>query len=262
MSMPVAGGPAGPVGGPASLVPTDPMHTRQLQGTTDAGATGRARQTTYNEGTAQQAANRSAQKGVLSQLQKQGVVTQGADDILAKMPGMTSTPSGILVPSSAVYPTTPPAPPPPMPPKPGALSQIGGLLKQGAGAVLNAPGVSGALGGLGVAESGQEFMKRQAQGDVPGQVMAGMGVVGGGLAMIPNPMAKALGAALSTASPLSLYLRDKIGAPSDAPELTEQERVFASRPAFGMYPRPMGQRPLRPRVPAPGTNLPPVEFYR
>jgi hypothetical protein len=263
MPMPVAGGPAGPVGGPASLIPTDQMHTRQLQGTTDAGATGRARQTTYNEGTAQQAASRRAQEGVLAKLRQQNVIGQSSDDILSKLPGMTATPSGILAPSSAVYPTAPPTPPAPpqMPPKPGALSQVGGMLKQGAGAVMNAPGVSGALGGLGMAEAGQEFMKRQAAGDVPGQALAGMGVVGGGLAMVPNPMAKALGAALSTASPLSLYLRDKIGAPSDAPELTEEEKMFNSRPAFGMYPQ-MPRQQLRPRVPALGTNLPPVEFMR
>lgn len=265
MPTPVAGGPAGPVGGPASLVPTDPMHTRQLQGTMDAGATGRARQNTYNEATAQQAASRRAQEGVLAKLRQQNVIGQSSDDILAKLPGMTSTPSGILAPSSAVYPTAPSAPPPAppqMPTKPGPLSQVGGMLKQGAGAVMNAPGVSGALGGLGMAESGQEFMKRRAAGDVPGQVMAGMGVVGGGLAMVPNPMVKALGAALSTASPLSLYLRDKIGAPSDAPELTEQEKMLNSRPAFGMYPRSMPRPQLRPRIPEPGTNLPPVEFMR
>jgi hypothetical protein len=135
------------------------------------------------------------------------------------------------------------------------------VLKQGAGAVLNAPGVSGALGGLGMAESGQEFMKRQAAGDVPGQFMAGMGVAGGALAMVPNPMAKALGAALATASPLSLYLRDKIGLPSDAPELTEQDRMINSRPAFGMYPQ-MPRPQLRPRTFAPGENMPPVESYR
>ena len=267
MSMPVAGGPAGPVGGPASLIPTDQMHTRQLQGTTDAGATGRARQTTYNEGTAQQAASRRAQEGVLTKLRQQNVIGQSSDDILSKLPGMTATPSGILAPSSAVYPTAPPTPPAPpqMPPKPGALSQVGGMLKQGAGAVLNAPGVSGALGGLGMAESGQEFMKRQAQGDVPGQVMAGMGVAGGGLAMVPNPMAKALGAALATASPLSLYLYDKVKAipgAEDMPAPTEAELLAAQKPAFGIYPKPMSRAPLRPRIPAPGTNLPPVESYR
>ena len=263
MPMPVAGGPAGPVGGPASLIPTDPMHTRQLQGTTEAGATGRARQNTYNEATAQQSANRKAQEGVLAKLRQQNVIGQSSDDILAKLPGMTATPSGILAPSSAVYPTAPSAPPvpPQAPPRPGPLSQAAGVLRQGAGAVLNAPGVSGALGGLGMAESGQEFMKRQAAGDMPGQVMAGMGVAGGALAMMPNRMAKALGAALSAASPLSLYLRDKIGAPSDAPELTEQDRMINSRPAFGMYPQ-MPRPQLRPRTYAPGENMPPVESYR
>jgi hypothetical protein len=104
----------------------------------------------------------------------------------------------------------------------------------GGKAILNAPGVSGALGGLGVAESGQEFMKRQAAGDVPGQIMAGVGIAGGAAAMAPHPLAKILGGALSAASPLSLYLYDKIK---------------------------NSQPPLpKPRIPEPGTNLPPVEF--
>ena len=85
-----------------------------------------------------------------------------------------------------------------------------------------------------MAESGQEFVKRQAAGDVPGQIMAGMGVAGGAAAMAPHPLAKILGGVLSAASPLSLYLYDKIKNP----------------------PLP------KPRVPAPGTNLPPVEAYR
>ena len=73
MPRPVAGGPAGPVGGPASplaqmggqsLVPTDAMNTRQMQGTTVDGASGRARQNTYNENTAQQAASKRAQESL------------------------------------------------------------------------------------------------------------------------------------------------------------------------------------------------------
>jgi hypothetical protein len=249
MPRPVAGGPAGPVGGPASplaqmggqsLVPTDAMNTRQMQGTTVDGASGRARQNTYNENTAQQAASKRAQENVLTQLQRQGVVTQSADDILAKAPRMTSTASGIAIPASNVYPQAPAtsAPPlstpavsaPPAPPKSGALSAA----LSGGKAVLNSPVVSGALGGLSMAESGQEFMKRRAEGDVPGQFMAGMGVAGGAAAMAPHPLAKILGGALSAASPLSLYLYDKIK---------------------------NSQPPLpKPRIPAPGTNLPPTEF--
>jgi hypothetical protein len=121
---------------------------------------------------------------------------------------------------------------PPAPPRPGALSSV----LSGGKAILGSPAVSGALGGLGAAESGQEFMKRQAAGDMPGQIMAGMGVAGGAAAMAPHPLVKVLGGALSAASPLSLYLYDKI---KNSPQ-----------------PLP------KPRVPEPGTNLPPVEAYR
>lgn len=47
--------------------------------------------------------------------------------------------------------------------------------------------------------------------------------------MAPNMKAKALGAFLATASPLTNYLRDKFS-------------------------------PLKPRIPEPGTNMPPVEM--
>jgi hypothetical protein len=127
------------------------------------------------------------------------------------------------IPPAPLAPTAPPAPP-----KPGALSAA----LSGGKAILNAPGVSGALGGLGAAESGQEFMKRRSEGDVPGQFMAGMGVAGGMAAMAPHPLAKILGGALSAASPLSLYLYDKI-------KNSSQPQV---------------------RIPEPGTNLPPTEF--
>jgi hypothetical protein len=194
--------------------------------------------------------DRSVGSGPRASFVQQPAIPPNPDLPSGRQPGLAQ------IPTPQPVSTTPPAPP-----RPSPLSQAAGVLKQGAGAVLNAPGVSGALGGLGMAESGQEFMKRRAAGDVPGQVMAGMGVAGGALAMVPNPMAKALGAALATASPLSLYLRDKIGAPSDAPEQTEQDRMINSRPAFGMYPQ-MPRPQFRPRTFAPGENMPPVESYR
>jgi hypothetical protein len=279
MPTPVAGGPAGPVGGPPAPLTqmggSGTFNYGKAFGLTDIEA-GRALDMTKNTGGANDLINQRRQ--TMQQIQQMGggyaenprfggIMTpdQGA----GKGPKMSFTQQPAIPPSPdmpggrqpglAQIPT--PQPVPTTPPRPSPLSQAAGVLKQGAGAVMNAPGVSGALGGLSVAEAGQEFMKRQAAGDVPGQVLAGMGVVGGGLAMTPHPMAKALGAALSTASPLSLYLRDKIGAPSDAPELTEQEQALNSRPAFGMYPQ-MPRPQLRPRVPAPGTNLPPVEFMR
>jgi hypothetical protein len=273
MARPVAGGPAGPVGGPASplqqmgsMVPTDEMHTRQLQGTTDQGATGRARQNTYNEMTAQQAARRKAQEGVLSSLRQQNVIGQSADDLLAKLPGMTATPSGILAPSSAVYPTAPSAPPvpPQAPPQPGALSKAGQGLKQAAGAVLRSPVVMGALGGVSAMEGAQETQKRFSEGDMPGAAIASTGVVGGGLQMVPSVPTKAFGAMISAASPLTLYLYDKLRGQGvqEPQEPTQQELDIASRPAFGMYPKPMRLPPLRPRTFAPGENNPPVESYR
>jgi hypothetical protein len=285
MPMPVAGGPAGPVGGPASALPqksgSGVFNYGKAFDLTDIEA-GRALDMTKNPGgvhdlTTQrrEALNRiqSMGGGYVENPRYGGIMTpersvgSGPRASFVQQPAVPPAPDlpggrqpGLAqIPTPQPVSTTPPAPP--APPRPSPLSQAAGVLKQGAGAVLNAPGVSGALGGLGMAESGQEFMKRQAAGDVPGQVMAGMGVAGGALAMVPNPMAKALGAALATASPLSLYLRDKIGLPSDAPELTEQDRMINSRPAFGMYPQ-MPRPQLRPRTFAPGENMPPVESYR
>jgi hypothetical protein len=113
-------------------------------------------------------------------------------------------------------------------------------------------------------EGAQESQKRYSEGDMPGAAIAGAGVVGGGMQMIPSAPTKAFGAMISAASPLTLYLYDKLRG-KDAPEPqepTEEELMMASRPAFGMYPKPMRQPPLRPRIPEPGTDLPPVEFLR
>ena len=286
MGMPVAGGPAGPVGGPAS-----PLSRPSGSGVFNYGKAfdltdieaGRALDMTKKPGGVHDMT--SQRRDALQKIQGMGggysenpryggimtpdrSVGSGPRASFAQQPAIPPSPDmpGGRQPGLAQIPTPQPVPTtPPAPPKPGALSQAAGVLKQGAGAVLNAPGVSGALGGLGMAESGQEFMKRQTAGDMPGQVMAGMGVAGGGLAMVPNPMAKALGAALATASPLSLYLYDKIKAIPKAEEMpipTEEELLATQKPAFGMYPKPMSRAPLRPRIFEPGTNLPPVEFIR
>lgn len=244
MPSPVAGGPAGPVGGPAS-----PLNQMGGSGTANYGKAfgltdieaNRALDMTKNPGGAHDLINQRTQGmnkiqsmgggfvenpnygGIMTPQQSAGA---GPRESFRQNPaapgGMSQLPP--RQPVSAV----PPAPP--VPQKPGALSAV----LAGGKAVLGSPAVSGALGGLGMAESGQEFMKRQQQGDIPGQVMAGMGVAGGAAAMAPHPLAKILGGALSAASPLSLYLYDKIK---------------------------NSQPPLpKPRVPEMGTNLPPVEF--
>jgi hypothetical protein len=76
--------------------------------------------------------------------------------------------------------------------------------------MMGAPKTVGALGGLGMAESGMEAMKRMQQGDPIGAVIAGAGALGGGAAMVPTPVTRLGGAAVGMASPLSLYLLDKM----------------------------------------------------
>jgi hypothetical protein len=76
--------------------------------------------------------------------------------------------------------------------------------------MMGAPKTVGALGGLGMAESGMEAMRRMEQGDPIGAAIAGAGALGGGAAMVPTPATRLGGTALGMASPLSLYLLDKM----------------------------------------------------
>lgn len=122
----------------------------------------------------------------------------------------------------------------PAPAAPGALDKVMNFGKGAVRAAASSPLVTGALGGLATAEGVQEFLKRQSEGDIPGQILSGVGAAGGITAMAPHPMAKIIGGGLAAASPLSLYLYDKI----------------RSRK------QPMPQ----PRIPEPGSNMPPVEM--
>lgn len=125
---------------------------------------------------------------------------------------------------------------PPAAPAPGPLSQAGGMGKRALGVVTGSPLLSGALGGLSAAESGQEFMKRYQDKDIPGMMISGAGVGGGALQMFPHPAARGLGAGLSAASPLTMYLYDKLRGKTEMPP-TPEEIQRASRPAF-VYPSP------------------------
>lgn len=80
-----------------SLAPTAEQQTRGIQGTMkDEGITGRASQTTYNERTAQIARQQEAQRRVLEQLQRQGLVDPAkAYQLTEGISG--STPSGVMV---------------------------------------------------------------------------------------------------------------------------------------------------------------------
>ncbi len=148
------------------------------------------------------------------------------DKIRAIAPEMRQVPerAGLFLPESAgrgprgmpnvpIPPVQPPAPP-------GALQQVGTAAKNVAGAAMRSPVVGGALGGLGAAESGMEVMSRMRQKDPIGAAIASAGALGGGMMMIPHPATKIGGAALSAASPLALYLYDKMRKTS--PETAQQ----------------------------------------
>jgi hypothetical protein len=208
-----------PAATPPAPIPTDPMHTRQLQGTTDAGATGRARQQTYNVGTSQQAAAANEQAKVIEQLKRQGIVTGDAKSLLAKAPGLTSTPSGVLLPSSQVYAdvpptqgTTPPPPPePPQPRQPSPLSRGAQAVSRGVNIGYRAfPGTAGALAGLGTAELGQQAYSRFSEGDVPGGILASVGAGSSALSLFPFPVTRVPSTLLAVASPLALLAYDKM----------------------------------------------------
>lgn len=216
-----AGGPAGPVGGPAGPAGGPPSVVRQggsgtfnygkAFGLTDIEA-GRALDMTKNPGGAndllaqrREALQRIQQMGggFAENPRYGGLMTPEQGVGGGPRASFTQTPQGLS-------PLPPPQPVPTTPQQPGPLSRAGGMAKQAAGAVLGSPKVMGALGGLGMAEQAREFSSRQEAGDVPGMVMSGAGVAGGALQMVPHPLARALGATVSAASPLTLWLYDRL----------------------------------------------------
>jgi hypothetical protein len=104
----------------------------------------------------------------------------------------------------------------------------------------------GALGGLSVAEGVQDVDARRQAGDTTGAAIAGAGTVGGGMMMLPNTKLKAIGSLISAASPLTQYLRDKIRSTPEVPELSEEEKMMYSRPAFGIYPNAFRRGSMNP----------------
>lgn len=106
---PVAAPAAAPVTGTpvstgAQIEPTAEQTARILQGgeSDTKGTTGRARQTGYNIQTAQEAAIKTLMENGMSELDARAQ--------LAKMPGLTATSSGVIVPRSTAVPTAGPRP--------------------------------------------------------------------------------------------------------------------------------------------------------
>lgn len=212
---PVVGGPAGPVGGPAS------SGAKWLQNWGGISKEG------FSGGVPDAAAQ-------YNKMKPQGQIMQG----LAKKGLITPQPvqPGVFTGGQLSISGQPPAPPPP-PAPPSPLAQATGAIKQGAGAVLRSPLASGAMGGLSMAESAQEAQKRVQEQDTTGAMIAGSGALGGAMQMMPGPQMKVFGAMISAASPLTLYLRDNLKKQTPMPEPTPEELMAAQRPAF-MYARP------------------------
>lgn len=232
MRQPAAGGPL------SNVQPTGSQATRILQGTIgDEGTTGRARATGFNTQTAQEAAQQKELQRMFSNLQRTGAVADDASTFFARQPGMTATPSGVLMPRSEapvtlgprgpqgqIGFTRPPAPPPPAPPAPPSLAsraasgldQVGDMFKGmmrpiGSGLATVGryalPPLAGLSAGLDVAEMAHEYDKPADQRDYTKMGLKGMGVVGGALSMFPPTMPLGLG--LSLAAPALEYAREK-----------------------------------------------------
>lgn len=107
-------------------------------------------------------------------------------------------------------------------PEPSMMQRAGQM-------AMGAPKTVGALGGLSMAESGMEAMQRMQQGDPIGAAIAGAGAAGGALAAIPTPMTRVGGMALSAASPLTLYLYDKLRqkSPAAAEQLLQEPSMIS-----------------------------------
>jgi hypothetical protein len=214
---PVAGGPAGPVGGPAS------SGAKWLQNWGGIAKEG------FSGGVPDAAAQ-------YNKMKPQGQIMQGLakKGLLTPQPVQPGVFTGGQLSISGQSPVVPPVAPPQAP---GPLSQAAGALKQGASAVLRSPLASGAMGGFSMAESGQEAEKRMQTGDTTGAMIAGTGALGGAMQMMPSPQLKVIGALVSAASPLTQYLRDNLKSQTPMPDPTEQELLQAQRPAF-IYARP------------------------
>lgn len=231
------GGPAGPVGGPAGQLPTSvPQSTvRILQGTTEDGATGRARMTGFNVETSQQAARAKQAEQLAEQLRRAGLVSQSAPEFFASQPGMTSTPSGVLAPRAATLP--PPSPPPRVP---SGLEQVTEMFKDMASRGLRS-GVSTALKygapPLALAQAGGELARgleesRKKAPDYAEMALSGLGTLGGALSAFPATAP--VGIPISLGVPAYRAIREKVAAEPPVAPMTPEEEIMYRRPSFRM----------------------------
>lgn len=190
------------------FVPTPDQAARMGQGSTVDDLTGRARQTAYNEQTAAQAARKKAAEATMAKLQRQGLVT---GEVLSKAPGMTSTPSGVLLPQSVVYEQQAAKQAAQQAAQQASpLSKVAGAFKTVANLPMVKMGAQGALAGAGAGFSGNEAITRFQNKDYPGAAIASVGALGSLASLIPHPLTRGIGTAASMASPLALSVLDRL----------------------------------------------------
>ncbi len=204
--------PATAAAGPLSLMPTLDQQARIQQGTTgDLGTTGRARSTGFNTETSQLSASQKQAYATAEALKRAGLVSEGGPEFFARQPGMTSTPSGILIPRGGQMTRAAPRgqdpfftmPPdsfnqqvtPPEPPKPSGLNQVTEKFKSMMRPVSDmanralrvvAPPLAGLSAGLDTAEIMHEMSKPPEQRDPTRIGLKGASLATGALSMIPG----------------------------------------------------------------------------
>jgi len=227
-ALPTAAAPVAPSGGAITPEPSA-QSTRIMQGGQgdQLGTTGRARQEGYNTETARRAAVANEMKAMNPQ----------ARQILANAPGMTSTPSGVLYPSTEMRPTlgprgqrTPPMAPdigdvrpggPNMGPssytppqgalpaqKPSLARQAINMGRKALDIPLISPAATGALGGYGAVTEASDAAERYKRGDYLGAGISGIGALGSAAAVIPHPITRGVGGGLALAAPMANMIVD------------------------------------------------------
>lgn len=185
--------------------------SRILQGTTDVdtGTTGRARMGGFNFETAQQSARAKQAGETLGALQRAGLVSESPQSLMAKAPGMTSTPSGILTPRSAPSATIPTA----TPPSKGALEAVSDMFKKmmGPGTIPRAAirYVAPPLAGLQIGQDIGTIIteKERAAPDYTKMGLSGLSALGGALSLFPATAP--IGIPLAIGAPLAQAYREK-----------------------------------------------------
>ena len=213
-------------------IPSDVQNARIRAGTTDAqGTTGRARMA-FNEVTAAQAAQRKEVERVMHELARRGIIVD--ENVLARMPGVTSSPQGVLVPSSAVYEAGETVAP-----------KMGSRVVQ---FIASHPFVSktltGGLGGFGVGYGVSEAARKAAENDYLGAGLSGLEALASGASMVPTfaPVAIPASIALGGLSELVEMSRRR---PADTKPLTPQEQRQSQQAAYGVSPAYMAKMARR-----------------